>query len=85
MRTARKPVDVAAQHILNARPNSMKAKATAQATNATTMRRTRSGADYFPEALGRQQFYDPPSAASSVEIRKRLEYWAKLRRERSGR
>jgi putative ATPase len=43
-----------------------------------------SGQDYFPEALGRQQFYDPPERGFEREIRKRLEYWAKLRKERSG-
>jgi putative ATPase len=43
-----------------------------------------SGQDYFPEALGRQQFYDPPDRGFEREIRKRLEYWAKLRRERGG-
>jgi putative ATPase len=42
-----------------------------------------SGQDYFPEALGRQKFYDPPERGFEREIRKRLEYWAKLRRERS--
>jgi putative ATPase len=42
-----------------------------------------SGQDYFPEALGRQQFYDPTERGFEREIRKRLEYWAKLRRERS--
>ncbi|WP_342361957.1 replication-associated recombination protein A [Terrarubrum flagellatum] len=41
-----------------------------------------SGQDYFPEALGRQQFYDPPERGFEREIRKRLDYWAKLRRER---
>ena len=39
-----------------------------------------SGQDYFPEALGRQKFYDPPERGFEREIRKRLEYWAKLRR-----
>ncbi len=43
-----------------------------------------SGQDYFPEALGRQQFYDPPERGFEREIRKRLDYWAKLRRERGG-
>jgi putative ATPase len=43
-----------------------------------------SGQDYFPEALGRHTFYDPPQRGFEREIRKRLEYWAKLRRERSG-
>jgi len=44
-----------------------------------------SGQDYFPEALGRQQFYDPPDRGFEREIRKRLEFWAKLRKERAGR
>ncbi len=43
-----------------------------------------SGQDYFPEALGRQTFYDPPDRGFEREIRKRLEYWAKLRSQRSG-
>jgi putative ATPase len=43
-----------------------------------------SGQDYFPEQLGRQQFYDPPDRGFEREIRKRLEYWAKLRKERGG-
>jgi putative ATPase len=42
-----------------------------------------SGQDYFPEALGRQQFYDPPERGFEREIRKRLDYWAKRRAERS--
>jgi len=42
-----------------------------------------SGQDYFPDALGRQTFYDPPERGFEREIRKRLEYWAKLRKERS--
>jgi len=41
-----------------------------------------SGQNYFPEALGRQSFYDPPERGFEREIRKRLDYWAKLRRER---
>jgi putative ATPase len=43
-----------------------------------------SGQDYFPEAMGRRQFYDPPERGFEREIRKRLDYWAKLRRERNG-
>jgi putative ATPase len=42
-----------------------------------------SGQDYFPEQLGRQKFYDPPERGFEREIRRRLEYWAKLRKERS--
>ncbi len=41
-----------------------------------------SGQDYFPEALGRRTFYDPPDRGFEREIRKRLDYWAKLRREK---
>jgi putative ATPase len=42
-----------------------------------------SGQDYFPEALGRQHFYDPPERGFEREIKKRLEYWAKLRKDRA--
>jgi putative ATPase len=38
-----------------------------------------SGQDYFPEALGRKTFYNPPDRGFEREIRKRLDYWAKLR------
>jgi putative ATPase len=41
-----------------------------------------SGQDYFPEKLGRQAFYDPPDRGFEREIRKRLDYWNKLRAER---
>lgn len=41
-----------------------------------------SGQDYWPEKLGRQRFYDPPERGFEREIRKRLEFWEKLRRER---
>ncbi|MCX5494251.1 replication-associated recombination protein A [Kaistia dalseonensis] len=41
-----------------------------------------SGQNYFPEALGRQSFYEPVERGFEREIRKRMDYWAKLRRER---
>ncbi|MFL5227905.1 MAG: replication-associated recombination protein A [Microvirga sp.] len=41
-----------------------------------------SGQDYWPEALGRQRFYAPSERGFEREVRKRLEWWAKLRRER---
>jgi len=41
-----------------------------------------SGQNYFPDELGRKTFYDPPERGFEREIRKRLDYWAKLRRER---
>ncbi|HEV7320887.1 MAG TPA: replication-associated recombination protein A [Ensifer sp.] len=42
-----------------------------------------SGQDYFPEKMGRQTYYDPPERGFEREIRKRLEWWSKLRRERN--
>lgn len=44
-----------------------------------------SGQDYFPEAMGRKVFYDPPERGFEREIRKRLDYWSRLRTERQGR
>ncbi|EJB03149.1 putative ATPase [Rhizobium sp. BK619] len=44
-----------------------------------------SGQDYFPEKMGRQTFYDPPERGFERDIRKRLEWWEKLRRERNPR
>jgi len=43
-----------------------------------------SGQNYFPDALPRQQFYNPPERGFEREIKKRLDYWAKLRRDRGG-
>jgi len=41
-----------------------------------------SGQDYFPEKMGRRQFYCPPERGFEREINKRLEWWQKLRQER---
>ncbi|MBS7698202.1 MULTISPECIES: replication-associated recombination protein A [unclassified Chelatococcus] len=41
-----------------------------------------SGQDYWPEALGRQHFYEPVERGFEREIRKRLDWWEKLRSER---
>lgn len=41
-----------------------------------------SGQNYFPEKLGRKTFYEPVERGFEREIKKRLDYWAKLRRER---
>ena len=41
-----------------------------------------SGQNYFPEEMGRQTFYEPVERGFEREIRKRLEYWDRLRRER---
>lgn len=41
-----------------------------------------SGQNYFPDQLGRREFYAPVERGFEREIRKRLDYWAKLRAER---
>ncbi len=41
-----------------------------------------SGQNYFPEKLGRQEFYEPVDRGFERDIRKRLDYWRKLRSER---
>ncbi|OYW53870.1 MAG: AAA family ATPase [Rhizobiales bacterium 12-68-15] len=41
-----------------------------------------SGQNYFPEKLGRQSFYKPVERGFEREVRKRLDYWARLRLER---
>jgi putative ATPase len=38
-----------------------------------------SGQNYFPDGLDRQEFYRPVERGFEREIRKRLDYWAKLR------
>jgi putative ATPase len=38
-----------------------------------------SGQDYFPERMGRQSFYHPVDRGFEREIKKRLDYWARLR------
>jgi putative ATPase len=42
-----------------------------------------SGLNYFPDDLPRQKFYEPAERGFEREIKKRLDYWAKLR-ERNG-
>jgi putative ATPase len=41
-----------------------------------------SGQNYFPDQLERQNFYQPVERGFEREIRKRLDYWAKLRRDK---
>jgi len=43
-----------------------------------------SGQDYWPEKLGRQQFYEPVDRGFEREVKKRLDWWERLRRERRG-
>ncbi len=43
-----------------------------------------SGQDYFPAGMGRERYYNPHERGFEREIRKRLDYWEKLRGERKG-
>jgi len=43
-----------------------------------------SGQNYLPDGMARRDFYRPAERGFEREIKKRLEYWAKLRKERSG-
>jgi putative ATPase len=43
-----------------------------------------SGQDYWPEKLGRQSFYEPVDRGFEREIKKRLDWWERLRRDRQG-
>ncbi|MCZ6861705.1 MAG: replication-associated recombination protein A [Alphaproteobacteria bacterium] len=43
-----------------------------------------SGQNYFPEGMERSVFYEPVERGFEREIRKRLDYWAKLRARKSG-
>jgi putative ATPase len=42
-----------------------------------------SGQNYFPDEMERREFYAPPDRGFEREIKKRLAYWDKLRRERA--
>ena len=85
MRTAREAGSLLPpKHILNAPTKLMKSEGYGESYQYDhDTPEAFSGQDYFPEALGRKQFYDPPERGFEREIRKRLDYWAKLRRERS--
>ena len=43
-----------------------------------------SGQNYFPDDMERQNFYNPVLRGFEREIKKRLEYWAKLREKKTG-
>ncbi|HRC26147.1 MAG TPA: replication-associated recombination protein A, partial [Alphaproteobacteria bacterium] len=43
-----------------------------------------SGQNYFPDSMPRATFYRPVERGFEREIRKRLDYWDKLRREKAG-
>ena len=44
-----------------------------------------SGQNYFPDGMDRQNFYRPVERGFEREIRKRLDYWARLREARQAR
>lgn len=43
-----------------------------------------SGQDYFPETMGRTEFYAPIERGFERDLKKRVEYFAKLRAKRNG-
>ncbi|WP_373237333.1 replication-associated recombination protein A [Cohaesibacter celericrescens] len=42
-----------------------------------------SGQDYFPTEMGRKTFYEPVERGFERDLRKRLDYWSRLRLERN--
>jgi putative ATPase len=44
-----------------------------------------SGQNYFPDGMARQEFYTPMERGFEREVKKRLDYWAKLRATKEGR
>lgn len=42
-----------------------------------------SGQDYFPDDMEREVFYNPPERGFEREIRKRLDYWSKIREKKN--
>jgi len=43
-----------------------------------------SGQNYFPDAMQRQEFYEPTGRGFESELKRRLTHWAKLRADRQG-
>ncbi len=43
-----------------------------------------SGQNYFPDGMGRERYYDPVERGFEREVKRRLDYWSKLRKERQG-
>jgi putative ATPase len=41
-----------------------------------------SGQNYFPDGMDRPEFYSPRDKGFERELRRRLDHWAALRRER---
>ncbi len=81
MRTAKEGGSlVPPKHILNAPTKLMKDEGYSQGYEYDhDAEGAFSGQDYFPEKLGRQEFYRPVERGFERELKKRMEYWAKLR------
>jgi putative ATPase len=81
MRTAKEAGSlVPPKHILNAPTKLMKEEGYSQGYEYDhDAEGAFSGQDYFPEKLGRQEFYHPVERGFERELKKRMEYWAKLR------
>ena len=73
------------KHILNAPPKLMKQIGYGQgyAYDHDTAEGF-SGQNYFPDGMARREFYQPVERGFERDIRKRLEYWAKLRERKAG-
>jgi len=73
------------KHILNAPTKLMKAEGYGTGYNYDhDTAEGFSGQDYFPDEMERENFYDPPERGFEREIRKRLDYWQKLREQKNG-
>ena len=71
------------KHILNAPTNFMKEEGYGAGYEYDhEAEEAFSGANFFPDEMERETYYDPPDRGFEREIRKRLDYWAKLRAER---
>lgn len=72
------------KHILNAPTKLMKQVGYGKGYNYDhDTKEAFSGQDYFPDEMEREVFYDPPERGFEREIRKRLDYWQKLREEKN--
>ncbi len=72
------------KHILNAPTKLMKQEGYGTGYNYDhETKEAFSGQDYFPDEMERANFYDPPERGFEREIRKRLDYWQKLREEKN--
>ncbi len=72
------------KHILNAPTKLMKQEGYGSGYNYDhETKEAFSGQDYFPDEMERANFYNPPERGFEREIRKRLDYWQKLREEKN--